>query len=182
MSRHTKGGGLNRRPQHGIVLVVALILLAVMTLSAVASFRGVLTADVFSNNVRTHALALQSAEQALRYCEAQLALPVPEVPVQPLPATGSGEPQLWQDLSTWQGLPAMASPVPAALVQTVGSPVGAGPVPQCLIEEMLLPRVKGSTESAAFLVTARGFSPDYQHDALGTPTGAEVWVQSVIRQ
>lgn len=162
--------------QRGIVLVIALILLAVMSISAVAAFRSTLTSGTFSANLRTQDQALQAAEAALRYCEAQIALQDPIVKVQPILVSEEDKPAPWEKLQEWDRV---ASNLPAAIA---GSAQAAPEfAPQCLIEEMVLPRPKGGyDEFHAYLVTARGFSNDYRRSAWASSAGAEAWLQSVV--
>ena len=89
-------------------------------------------------------------------------------------------PQAWSNLAHWTASPSQVNAVPAAQLQDA---MGASPAtaPVCMIEEMrLVPidmqRVQG------FLITARGFSQDYQEASDGAITsGTDAWVQSMIR-
>lgn len=69
--------------QHGVALVVVLILLLVMTLLGLASMRGTLLEERMSGNMVDRGLAFQAAEAALREGEALL-VPIPPV----FPAVG----------------------------------------------------------------------------------------------
>jgi len=178
------------RAQHGVVLVIALILLAVIGLSSAAALRGGLFGDRVSNNLRVGTVALQAAEQALKACEghvrstvwaeAGLVPLVPPVPIQPI----SPNPTLWTVRNNWVGAGAIAYRLPAAAMASGNSGVnyGAAQLPQCLVEAMQL-RVGsgGSRRVQAFLITARGFSPDYAVNGANVATsGTEVWLQSQI--
>jgi Tfp pilus assembly protein PilX len=180
--------------QQGVVLVIALILLAVIGLSSAAALRGGLFGDRVSNNMRLATVALQSAEQALKACENDVrsnaavwgeALPAlnPRVPIQPI----AQNPTAWTVRANWTGAAPLAYRLPAAAMTSATSNVnyganGAVTLPQCLVEEMTLNRRRNaSTRVRAFLITVRGFSPDYQVNANGVATsGTEVWLQSQI--
>lgn len=176
--------------QRGVVLVIALILLAVIGLSSAAALRGGLFGDKVSNNLRVGTVALQAAEQALKACEdhvrstvwgeAGLPVLVPPVPLQPI----SPNPTLWTVRNNWVGANAIAYRLPAAAMASVNSGVTYSQAqwPQCLVEPMQL-RVAagGSKRVQAFLITARGFSPDYAVNGANVATsGTEVWLQSQI--
>lgn len=59
--------------QHGIALVVALILLVVATLTGMAGIRSATLQEKMSGNMYDRALAMQAAEAALRAAEALIA-------------------------------------------------------------------------------------------------------------
>jgi hypothetical protein len=176
--------------QRGVVLVIALILLAVIGLSSAAALRGGLFGDRVSNNLRVGTVALQAAEQALKACEdhvrntvwGEVGLPalVPAVPLQPI----SPNPTLWTVRNNWVGANAIAYRLPAAAMASGNSRVtyGAAQWPQCLVEPMQLRVANGGSKRVqAFLITARGFSPDYAVDGANVATsGTEVWLQSQI--
>lgn len=62
-----------RRSQHGVALLVVLLLLLVMTLLGLASLRGTLLEERMSASVFDRALMFQAAEAALRQGEAKAA-------------------------------------------------------------------------------------------------------------
>ena len=61
---------ISRRRQAGAVLPVALILLVVLTFAGLSAAKRSTTHDVIAQNLRVNEVAQQSAESALRYCEA----------------------------------------------------------------------------------------------------------------
>jgi type IV pilus assembly protein PilX len=179
---------LLRRRSRGVVLVVALILVAVIGISSAMAMRLSLFGDIVSKNIRAQNLALQSAELALRFCERQVALDPGSVPM----VTGLGTDREWQLPDQWQA----AFTVPAA---ALGTAVNYRTMPQCLVrmfsvDEFLAawPPDPGTVSADArgfssdFVVlhriTARGFSPDFERNGEGQPiAGAEVWLQSLVR-
>lgn len=193
-----------RRDERGVVLVIALILLAVIGLSSAAAIRGSLFGDKVSGNLRASTTAMNAAELALRTCENavrvgvwRLALPagapVPPpvwMPGQPQPGVDAVriaapviDPQNWTVAGNWVP-PAVgwAYVLPAAAMVNPNSGVQYPRRPECMVEGMtLLVRRGGNPNVRAFLVTARGFSPDYQQDGAGNPTaGSVVRLQSQI--
>jgi hypothetical protein len=186
------------------VLVVALIMMAVIAISSAAAIKGVTAQDLVGSNQRTNSMALQAAESALRYCEAMLTTAkltkeqndlLPKV--QDVVATGytvttdgqSARPKLhWESIDNWVGANRKSFPLPKTFVFD-GSESTYDTRPECLIERLNLPlKNKEYTGSPgyvpqAFLITARGFSPDYAEKDNGTPTnGSVVWLQSTIQQ
>ncbi|MFK7963745.1 MAG: hypothetical protein AB8C46_07245 [Burkholderiaceae bacterium] len=167
-----------RAGQQGVALAVALILLAVIGLSSVAALNSGLYGGLVANNLRSNQLAVQAAEMALRVCEKQAIAGGAAVPIQPLPANTSGTPVQWATAATWNNV---AFTLPDGIVNSPSSEIRYVQAPQCLIEQMELRKMKGSFDEVAFVVTARGFSPDYRRDAAGTVQGSEVWLQTTIR-
>lgn len=190
---------MNSRPsatgvasQRGATLIVALVMLVIIALMSVAVMRGALTSDLIANNARAQTQAQQYAELALRYCErcsghvvnpsaypscgtAGFAIlpPLPDDNGNP----ADGLPTRWGTFANWFGGGAVATTVPGSALVSSDSPVKP-PSPQCLAEYTVLN--DGTTQ--ALLVTARGFSPDFQQDAQGrTTAGSVVWLQSISR-
>ena len=170
----------------GMVLPVALILMAVMAVSATAVFRTSLVSGAFGNNQRLQHLALQAAEAALAHCEAvategadngSTAADGPQASVSP-----AGEPRLWTSLDSWHGRGALAIDVPIPAME--GQAVSPRRPAQCLIEKMTLAGAAnddaGGGRGAFFQVTARGFGPDQPEDQAAASSGSQVWLQSVV--
>ncbi|MCO5975945.1 pilus assembly PilX family protein [Ideonella oryzae] len=173
------------RVQRGVVLIVALVMLAIIALMSVSVMRASLASDLIVNNVRAQSLAQQSAELALRYCERQANADVQSGRAAfILPALddddgdpANGRPTRWNTFSNWFGGSAVAVTVPDAVVVSVDSPVKP-PNPQCLPEYTVL----NDGTTTIVLITARGFSPDHRQDVIGrTLAGSVVWLQSMLR-
>ncbi|MGH1360962.1 MAG: pilus assembly PilX family protein [Burkholderiaceae bacterium] len=165
--------------QRGVVLAVALILLAVIGLGSVAALKSGLFGGLVANNLRSNELAVQAAEMALTFCERQAVADPPGVPIQPLPPVATDAPVLWATITPWTDGTAFNLPDP--VVNSPRSDVRYVQAPQCLVERMELIPLKGSFDEVAFLITARGFSPDYRVDGNGQVVGSEVWLQSTMR-
>jgi Tfp pilus assembly protein PilX len=97
-----------RRVQGGVSLIIVLIMLVIIGLTSAAAMRSATSAEKVTNSVRLQNLAQQYAEAALRYCEAQLALPAPVATLDAanIVTTYSGDPNppvAWQNTQTWGG-------------------------------------------------------------------------------
>lgn len=165
--------------QRGIVLAVSLILLAVIGLSSVTALKSGLFGGLVASNMRSNELAVQAAEMALRFCERQVMADPPAIAIQPLPLVATDQPVLWADINTW--VLGLAFTLPDVVVNSPRSDIRYVQAPQCLVESMELRRTRGSFDEAAFVITARGFSPEYRADANGAISGSQVWLQSTIR-
>jgi Tfp pilus assembly protein PilX len=168
-----------RTLSRGVVLPVALILMAVMAVSALAVFRTSLVAGTFGNNQRLQHLAFQAAETALAHCESKIGR-VDErgeamVPVLPASGAGDVEPRRWASLVNWQAPTSMALDVALDLSNPPDANAGASAQAgaQCLVEEIALPGSDSSTGNSA--------SPFHQVTARGWVAGAQVWLQSVVQ-
>ena len=177
------------RTSRGVVLVMALILLAVIGVSSALAMRATLFSDMVSKNMRAQNLALQAAELALRHCERQVALDPGSVVM----VSALGVELEWQTEARWTD---SALTVP---VGRLGTDAGYRTAPQCLVRLFSVDEFLGtfppdpstiSAESRGYSsdfvilhrITARGFSPDFERDAGGQPiAGAEVWLQSLMR-
>ena len=168
--------------EDGIVLLLVLTILVVLSGAAIWAAKATLSTEQVATNFRRNVAAQELAELALRYCEDGVMKSNTFLIILPLPldATSGAMPQAWSNLANWITSPNQVNTVPAAQLQDA---LGAIPAtaPVCMIEEMrLVPidmqRVQG------FLITARGFSRDYQEASDGAITsGTDAWVQSMIR-
>lgn len=174
--RASKAGG---QKQQGIVLILALILLVVISTAAVLAVRSSISGEQVSNNLRVNAVATQAAETGLRYCE-NLVL-AGGAPVILLPLTGGvGPPTAWTNRANWTSAnTSTVSTDVANSTNAAGRTMSTRPI--CMVEEMRL-APSDMINGAAYLITARGFSQDYQTNASGLVTaGSEVWLQSILR-
>ena len=119
---------------------------------------------------------------ALRYCENQvLAGNAVGLVVN---MDGAPAPSKWQTRSNWGTLtnPPLANTLPTSVTNSSNSAgISMGLRPQCMVEELRLAQ-SDMQIAKAYLITARGYSPDYSADANGkTKTGTEIWVQSSLR-
>ena len=176
-------GFASSQGQHGVVLVIALVLLVLISLLAVSSLRNAGSSEMVAGNVRTTELASQAADIALRYCESK-ALEMTTAGVTP-----DSTPDQWKTAATWDspnttkpwdGTSTSAFVLPAELVNQAGMtyPTYKRP-PECMIEK--LPAITLTT-SSFYIITARGFGPEVAAAgaARSRPTGSEVWLQSSI--
>ncbi len=181
----------------GHALVMALLLLVVIGLTSAAAMRSATLAERSVNNVRLENLAQQHAEMALRYCESEM-YKLPADRVQALQSVDRAAPPApedgdWKKPPTWTGAsPAsLAVPpgwwaranvtgaLPVAPASAASAPAAVVPrPPRCFVEQVNLP----SSSQNAYLVTARGYSPDFDEDpGTGvTRKGGSVWLQSLL--
>jgi len=112
--------------------------------------------------------AKQAAEAGLRHCEAAVLNNATPIVIQ---ATNSNT---WKTFSKWQdGVSALTVPA-AALQSNDGSILAPTTHPQCMAE-------RSPAGNEVYIITARGFSPDFQADNTGaTKSGSVVWLQSVV--
>jgi type IV pilus assembly protein PilX len=169
------------RQQRGVTLIIALIVLLIIGLTSVSVMRGALVSDQIANNTRTQVTAAQAADLALRYCESQLSAAGATAAVTLLPAPAAGAAAAWESAANWftggkKGV--SVNEVPASVMGSANSTVTYSTLPQCIIERA--PAALGST---VYVVTARGFSPDYHANSNTgrTDAGSAVWVQSTVK-
>lgn len=168
---------------------------ALSSLLCAALLRDAAASQWLSTQLHMDRLAQQMAEVGLRHCEQSLLLVEDERVANLQEAAidaasvagglrwaGTG----WSGLLRWQVGHPQASPslslVPTELLVTgdVRSSARDWPQPLCMVERYTLPSSAGGSTDA-YLVTARGFSPDHVSDADGkTRTGTAVWVQSIL--
>jgi type IV pilus assembly protein PilX len=177
----------------GFVLIMGLILLAVISMVAMYTLRSTLTGEQVSKNLRSHAMAMQSAESALRICENAVRASATTLGgvadqinfiVNPIPESlASGDlPVKWQTRSNWTSTtPQMAMQIPVSLISNAEA--RPAPPPRCMVEQYELP-IMGEDKTLAqpYLVTVIGYSADYQVDSnRNSVSGSEVWLQTVFR-
>jgi type IV pilus assembly protein PilX len=175
-----------RPAQHGVVLVIAMVLLVVISLLGVTSLRNAGSTESVAGHVRTTELARQAADIALRHCESSvLALSggAPNyittlVEADILPPSA---PPAWEDMSSetgWDSPSAATYRLPLALVNDTGMAFSVYQrPPECRVEQ--LPAVN-TTNATFYVITARGFGPEVApaNARRQAPDGSEVWLQS----
>ncbi len=180
------------RSQRGVVLVIALVLLAVIAVTSAMAMRLALFGGIVGQNLRAQSLAMQAAETGLRHCEGRVGVDPFTTPML-ADAGGQADDREWQLEANWAD---RAIAVPAALVDGA---LDANQRPQCLIRMLSLdeyrrfapPRpdtISGESRGidaerfVFYRITSRGFSPDFRRGSNGQSTsGAEVWLQSMVR-
>jgi len=172
----------------GIVLPIALIMLAIISFAGLIAARNSATFEQFSGNMRGNQVSRVSAEEALRYCErvaidrtdnsgANFAADVGKIVTTPINGdtitliqTGN-----WNTIANWRpGAANLISVVPAydSSVQTEAKR-GTAQQATCIVQSMNQDR---------YLVTARGLSNDATVSATtgALTSGSEVWLQSIL--
>lgn len=166
-------------------LVIVLIMLAVIALMSAATLRNASSNERVSNNFRMQVLAQQYAEAALRYCETQLTLAdasrVQTLRESNLPDPAGSASTVWRQRATWTGTAgpgddrASRTTVPQAVIVSSASAFKPGQQPDCVVDKQVV------VGGFVYVVTARGFSPDYTADARGfTATGSVHWLQTSL--
>lgn len=172
------------RRQAGISLIIVLIMLVVIGLTSAAAIRNATSDERVTNNVRMQNLAQQYADAALRYCESEVAKAdadrVTTLTEANIVTTAFGAAAAWNQTSTWTGVggaSASLTTVPEVQIKSSNSSFRPATLPQCVAEKQVL---EGG--QSAYVITARGFSPDYTANAVSgvTTGGSVVWLQSTL--
>lgn len=147
--------------EKGFVLVAALIVLVVIALMAASVIRRTQSGWQIFHNLKTEQQAGEYAQLALRYCENNLL------------NSSRSEVAISEGFASWRKPESWKK----AFSPEIFSGLLSGKFPQCLAEIQIK---NGNQPFPVLVITARGFSPDYQEDASGlTVKGIVVWVQSV---
>lgn len=162
------------RKQSGVVLVVALVIMGIMAIASTAALKLALSGSQVAQGLRSANMAMQAAESGLRWCELQTRLAVSGRASAFVPNTPQTDP-LWTTRANFGSARSVA--IPAGVLAAQGL-VNFPTMPDCISEEIEFPEF--STEKVkdrVYLVTVRGFSPDYSRTA-NNAAGGEVWLQS----
>jgi type IV pilus assembly protein PilX len=164
------------RGQSGVVLVVALVMLAIIGLMSAAIMRNAISTDVVSDNNRRQTQANQAAQAALRYCEKLVTGAVTPPAGSPAFSVAAAVPseanETWFGFANW--LVAQTAGGPALVPSTVYT---TSKPPQCMAQHRTL---TGAND--VIVVTARGFSDNHEQDAQGhTKAGSVIWLQSIVQ-
>lgn len=174
------------RSEKGISLVIVLIMLVVIGLTSAAAIRNATSTERVTNNVRMQSLAHQYADAALRYCEAQVAKAdddvtrVATLKESKIVETAFNAAYAWGMAVTWTGVGGASgslTSLPEGQISSADSAFKPAKLPQCVAEKQVLADGK-----RAYVITARGFSPDYVAVAAtgATQGGSVVWLQSTF--
>ncbi len=174
---------LFRWRQKGVSMVIVLIMLIVIGLTSAAAIRNTTSSERLTNNLRVQNLAQQYAEAALRFCETEIAKAdasrTSSLREANIVATAFGATAAWNQTVTWTGTggaSASMTSVPESQIYSSDSSFKPSVLPQCVVEKQSLP-----DGSQSYVITARGFSPDYVADGSGKTTqGSVVWLQSTV--
>lgn len=179
------------RRQQGVVLIIALIMLAVISILAALNMRNSASTESISGAVRATNLATQAAEIALRYCEDSTREVIGSATIFPSasPTTFTAanvlpynSPPNWNNLATWDSTSTDTFVLPTAYINQSGLMATFSRPPECMVEPLptLVSGVGSNTTS--FVITARGFGPEVAAAGASRsrPVGAEVWLQSTI--
>jgi type IV pilus assembly protein PilX len=181
---------LHRPHSHGIVLVVALVLLLVMSIGSTVAVRLALNSSSIAVGLRGANEAQQAADLALRWCELQLRLTVagdPAADTQNFKLLPKGQVPdgAWSNFETHR---VNSLELPPAVLGAAG--IQPAQPPRCMVQELDgwagMPEddkdktgANSSTpEYRNYRITVRGLSRDFNEDTPGETRGSEVWLQS----
>lgn len=172
------------RRQQGVTLIIVMMMLVIIGITSAAAIRNATSGEKLTNNIRMQSLAQQYAEAALRYCEAELGKPeasrITTLAEVNIVQTAFGATPAWSLSGTWTGAggaSASKTVLPEAQVKSTDSAFRPNKLPECVAEKQVM-----ADASIAYVLTARGFSPDYVADAGtgATTNGSVVWLQSTV--
>jgi Tfp pilus assembly protein PilX len=172
------------RLQAGVSLIIVLVMLVIIGLTSAAAIRNATSGEKVTNNIRLQNLAQQYAEAALRYCEVEISkdpavLIASNSPLQSANITtvAVGGATLWEQSATWTGGVASKTVLPETQIKSGDSAFKPSRLPECVAEKQTL-----ADGNFSYVITARGFSPDYAFDATTgkTTNGSVVWLQSTV--
>lgn len=169
--------------QKGVVLPLALFLLIVISIAGIMAISNSSQSEKTNQSLRNNALAQQSAEIGLRYCE-NIVMEKVDGPAVTYYSAQYGKIKedvvltsendtsaIWRTAVNWKSGQANRIEVPTTSYKKgVSGDLKNGPL--CMAQKL-------GTQS--YLITARGFGNDALFDSNGkTLSGGEVWLQSVI--
>lgn len=189
-SLNTPSLSLRALPSHadqkGVVLLMALIMLAIIAITSSLALKSATVGDQISNNLRGQKLAQQAAEIGLRWCEAQViqgtftkVQPAADIP-------NAADSENWQKADSWENANIIQI-VPADAISKVQGGINFPIPPQCMAQEVSTPLLGVSdgdvsleqASSRMVRVTVRAFSPDYSRTTTDG-TGSETWIVSTL--
>ena len=175
---------LFKSKQHGVVLIIALVLLVIISLLAVVSVRNAGSNEAVAGNVRTVELATEAAEIALRHCEASVLKISGGTDTYTTTFTAAniadtGTPTQWQSMGNWDANGSAVYVLPLSLLNQTDMLTTYKRPSECMVEKM---PSASSGGSALYVITVRGFGPEVTAaDTPRTrPNGTEIWLQSHI--
>ena len=136
------------KSQHGVVLIIALIVLVVISLLAVTSIRNASSTISVSGNVRTTELATQAAEIALQHCERSVLQILTDnagntddyvTTFTDDDILSEATPPNWQKPTMWDDTSSnKVYPLPLIMVNQTGMVTTYKRAPECMVERMTL--------------------------------------------
>ena len=169
--------------QRGASLIIVMMMLVIIGITSAATIRNATSTEKLTNNIRVQYLAQQYAEAALRYCETELGKPessrVATLAEVNIVQTAVGGTPAWSQAGSWTGsggASASKTVLPENQIKSADSAFRSSTLPECVAEKQVMP-----DGNLAYVITARGFSPDYRSGAGGvTVNGSVVWLQSTV--
>jgi type IV pilus assembly protein PilX len=184
------------RGQHGVVLVITLILIVILSLLGTFAIRNATQSERSINGIRSAEVAREAAETALRFCE-QVAIfdadgkdyteygsdGVRSRIIGTAIGSESDTAAAWRIDSNWTDNKAISVPIAYSNKSTGGTAdidaLQFTTQPRCLIQKI---ETASTPKLTGYLITGRGFANNAKFSpATGKSTqGAESWMQSVL--
>ena len=172
-----------------------MIMVVIIGLTSASAIRNATSGERVTNNVRMQGMAQQYAEAALRFCEIEVrkgsadrVAKLRDINIALTnyvvgQASFQVSPAPWEMTTTWVGVGVAGDAsnskytLDEAQIKSVNSSITPANRPQCVAEKQQMQDLQW-----AWVITARGFSPDYSFDAgTGqTKSGSVVWLQSIL--
>ena len=155
---------------------MSLVFLIILSLVIVYGVRGTMIGEQVAKNLQSSETATQAAETALRYCENELlnsgfALTLP-----------ASDPPHWKTAANWQN-DEKSLAIPAEQLAATGMR-SLPAAPRCMVERLDLPPGPAWDPQVpvpeAYLITAVGYSADYEASSNKGISGSEMWLQSIL--
>ena len=168
-ARRSEFGAASRSAQRGVSLIIAMVMLVVIGFVSVAIMRNATSSDQVAMSNRLQTQASLYAQAALQFCEAQILLSAGTSPVK---IQIHPDPQAWTVKDNWLKTQGGVYQLKTTDLPSANTPAH---LPQCVIET-------DSVNKSLYIVTARGFSNDFDFDATSgaTKAGSVVWLQSQV--
>jgi len=190
---HRRPQGHRPKPQEGLVLVIALILMAVIGISSSAAIRLALATNAISMGLRANNEAFQRADTALRWCELQTRRRFKYKGASPdtdnfylVPKDVNSRAMS----SNFDLVMQNSRPVPAVILNNAG--FTGNQAPRCLSQEEEPSLGKASADDndktaapangvfSNYTVTVRATSTDFRETTRGSDAGSEVWLKVTL--
>jgi Tfp pilus assembly protein PilX len=188
---HHRPNHSRAKPQRGLVLVIALILMAIIGISSSAAIRLALSSNAVSMGLRANNEAFQRADIALRWCELQT-----RMRFRGYGGNNANFNLVPKDVNTanmatdFTQFTTNARPVPATILVNAGFTGNQAPL--CLSQERpanFIRPIDDNNKTGApgsgsiygnYVVTVRATSADFREITKGSDGGGEVWLQSSL--
>ncbi|MGL4668683.1 MAG: pilus assembly PilX family protein [Saezia sp.] len=165
--------------EQGVVLIIALVLMVIITLSGLLAVRMSSADSVISSSMRARSQSLIAAEQALSFCKSAVFSAAEYASVKDKIIRSSNG-------TRWESELDNAAPTSARIPVTVTSSTANYAQPALCVIEDVTAKIKdesngklGDNPFIAYQITVRGFSANYEKDGTNR-TGVNTDMQLII--